>query len=505
MSRRFQKILIANRGEIAVRIARACRELGIKAVAVYSEADAQSLHVRMADEAYLIGPPPSSESYLRIDRIIDAARQSHAEAIHPGYGFLAENALFAEAVADAGLVFIGPSAESMRALGSKTSARALAIAAQIPLVPGTSTPLSSQDEAFTVAERIGYPIMLKASAGGGGKGMRLVHSAEALPSAFMTAKSEAFASFGDESVYIEKALINPRHIEIQILGDHSGHVVSLGERECSLQRRHQKVMEECPSPLNDERLRSAAGEAAVRIAKASNYFSAGTAEFLVDADRNFYFLEMNTRLQVEHPVTELVTGIDLVKEQIRIALGEPLGYEQEDVRLHGHAIECRIYAEDAEAGFIPTPGRITSLRIPTGPGVRDDGGIYEGWDVPIYYDALISKFSAYGRNRDEVIQRLRRSLREYLIGGIKTTLPFFLDVLDLPEFQEGKIDTGFIDRWLASRNSAATAGVTEPEIVDILSVVAAYHHLKHQQPDREMKCDSMTAWKRSGRSWYSAE
>lgn len=504
-SKRFRKILIANRGEIAVRLIRACQELDIKAVAVYSEADAASLHVRMADEAYLIGPPPSSESYLRIDRIIDVAHKAGAEAIHPGYGFLAENASFAQAVSDEGMVFIGPSAESMRSLGSKINARSLAAAASVPLVPGTDTPLRSLEEAVAVAAKIGYPVMLKASAGGGGKGMRRVASADALPTAFSTARSEALASFGDSSVFMEKALVNPRHVEIQLLGDHHGNVVSLGERECSLQRRHQKVMEECPSPLNDARLRQAAGEAAVTLAKTANYFNAGTAEFLVDAERNFYFLEMNTRLQVEHPVSELVTGIDLVKEQIRIALGEPLGYSQEEIHLNGHAIECRIYAEDAEANFMPTPGKIRSLSVPDGPGVRNDGGIYEGWNVPIYYDALIAKFSAHGRTREEAIQRLRRSLREYVIGGIKTTIPFFLEVLELPEFQEGRIDTGFIDRWLANRDSAAARDTDEPDTADVLSFVAAYHHLSHQQPDRQIKYESMPAWKRSGRSWYASK
>ena len=415
----FKKILIANRGEIAVRVLRACREMGVSPVAVYSEADAAALHVRLADEAYLLGPAPSAESYLRAERVIEAARLSGAEAIHPGYGFLSENAAFARAVVEAGLVFIGPSPESMELMGSKTSARRAAEAAGAPVVPGTNTPLESLDEARETAARVGYPVMLKAAAGGGGKGMRLVASEAEMPSAFETARSEADSAFGDPSVYIEKAVERPRHIEIQVFADAHGNTVHLGERECSIQRRHQKVIEECPSPINDPDLREAMGEAAVRIARAADYVGAGTVEFLVsDVTRDFFFLEMNTRLQVEHPVTELVTGFDLVREQIRVAAGLPLSFTQDEVRLVGHAVECRVYAEDPEQNFMPSPGLITRLRVPSGPSVRDDGGVYEGAEVSIYYDPMISKLATWGRTRAEAVERMRRALDEYAVGGI---------------------------------------------------------------------------------------
>ena len=454
----FRKILVANRGEIAVRIVRACRDLGIKPVAVFSEADRDALHVRLADEAYEIGPAPSVESYLRIERIIDVAKRSHAEAIHPGYGFLAENADFAQAVVDAGLTFIGPSSEAMRLMGSKTSARRVAIAAGVPVVPGTTDPLTSLDEAREVALKFGYPVMLKASAGGGGKGMRLVASDEDLQSAFETAQSEAAAAFGNPEIYLEKAIERPRHIEIQIFADTQGNFVHLGERECSIQRRDQKVIEECPSPINDADLRATMGEAAINAARAVNYTGAGTIEFLLaSGTRDFYFLEMNTRLQVEHPVTELVTGIDLVREQIRVAEGLPLSFKQEDVSWRGHAIECRVYAENPESNFMPSPGRITSLRVPAGPGVRDDSGVEMGAEVSIYYDPMISKLAAWGRTRDEAIDRLRRALDEYMVGGIKTTLPFFRELVRDAEFIEGHLDTGFISRFFARRDSAAAA------------------------------------------------
>ena len=387
----FKKILIANRGEIAVRVLRACRELDISPVAVYSEADAAALHVRLADEAHLLGPAPSAESYLRIDRVVEAALRSGAEAVHPGYGFLAENAAFARAVNEAGLVFIGPSPEAMELMGSKTSARRAAEAAGAPVVPGTNHPLESVEQARETAARVGYPVMLKAAAGGGGKGMRLVADETELPSAFETARSEAASAFGDPSVYIEKAVERPRHVEIQVFADTHGHTVHLGERECSIQRRHQKVIEECPSPINDAALREAMGAAAVQIARAAAYVGAGTVEFLVsDVTREFYFLEMNTRLQVEHPVTELVTGFDLVREQIRVAAGERMSFTQADVSWTGHAIECRVYAEDPEQDFMPSPGRITTLRGPGGPFVRYDGGSYAGGEVSIYYDPLIA-------------------------------------------------------------------------------------------------------------------
>ena len=458
----FKKILIANRGEIAVRVIRACREMDIAAVAVYSEADAAALHVRLADEAYLLGPAPSSESYLRIERVIDAALRSGAEAIHPGYGFLAENADFARAVKEAGLVFIGPTPEAMDLMGSKTSARRAAVAAGAPVVPGTTEALTSIEDARETAERVGYPVMLKAAAGGGGKGMRLVASESELASAFENARGEAASAFGDESVYMEKAVERPRHIEIQVFSDTHGNHVHLGERECSIQRRHQKVIEECPSPINDAGLREKMGEAAVRIARAASYVGAGTVEFLVsDVTREFYFLEMNTRLQVEHPVTELVTGFDLVREQIRVAAGLPLSFTQGDVHWTGHAVECRVYAEDPEQNFMPSPGRITRLKLPTGPGVRDDGGVYEGAEVSIYYDPMISKLATWGRTREEAIERMRRALSEYAVGGIKTTLPFFREVMRDEEFVAGRLDTGFIPRFNERR--AASAKASQPE------------------------------------------
>jgi acetyl-CoA carboxylase biotin carboxylase subunit len=451
----FNKILIANRGEIACRVIRACRELRIATVAVYSDADREALHVRMADEAYHIGPPPSSESYLRWEKIIEVAKAAGAEAIHPGYGFLSENAEFVRNVTAAGITFIGPPPEAMEGMGGKMSARRIAIDAGVPVVPGTTEALASFEEAREIAARFGYPIMLKASAGGGGKGMRLVDNENDLQNALDAAQSEARASFGDDAVYIEKAVVRPRHIEIQVFSDKHGNHVHLGERECSIQRRHQKVVEECPSPINSAELRQKMGECAVMVAKAVNYVGAGTVEFLVsDLDKSFYFLEMNTRLQVEHPVTELVTGIDLVREQIRVAWGEKLSFAQEDVSWDGHSIECRVYAEDPDNNFLPSPGRITRLRIPRGPGIRDDGGVYEGAEVSIYYDPMISKFAVYGRNREEAIDRMRRALQEYEIGGIKTTLPFFREIMEDEEFIAGRLDTGFIGRFNERKKQA---------------------------------------------------
>jgi acetyl-CoA carboxylase biotin carboxylase subunit len=445
---KISKILIANRGEIACRVVRACRELGIATVAVYSDADKDALHVRLADEAYHVGSSPSAESYLRHDRIIEAAIASRSDAVHPGYGFLSENAQFVRAVNSAGLIFIGPPPEAMEAMGGKISARQIAIAAGVPVVPGTTKPLNSYEEARSVAGEMGYPVMLKASAGGGGKGMRLVSDESQLELALATARSEAKASFGDDAVYVEKAIVRPRHIEIQVFSDTHGNHVHLGERECSIQRRHQKVIEEAPSPINSAELRAAMGECAVKVAAAVNYVGAGTVEFLVsDLDRSFYLLEMNTRLQVEHPVTELVTGIDLVREQIRVAEGEPLSFTQGDVELRGHAIECRIYAEDPDQNFMPSPGRIERLHVPQGPGVRDDGGVYEGAEVSIHYDPMISKFAVHGRNRAEAIDRMRRALAEYHIAGLKTTIPFFRVVMRDREFVDGNLDTGFIERF----------------------------------------------------------
>jgi acetyl-CoA carboxylase, biotin carboxylase subunit len=465
----FKKVLIANRGEIACRVIRACRELGIHTVAVYSEPDLHSLHVRMADEAFLIGPAASSESYLKGRKIIEVALECGADAIHPGYGFLSENAEFSRLVEEAGISFIGPPAAAMELMGGKISARKVAIEAGVPVVPGATEPVKSFEDALSTALEIGFPVMLKASAGGGGKGMRLVLSQEEFRSSLETAQSEALASFGDESVYVEKAVLKPRHIEIQVFSDKHGNHVHLGERECSIQRRHQKVIEECPSPINSPDLRQSMGEAAVKVARAVNYVGAGTVEFLVsDVDRSFYFLEMNTRLQVEHPVTELVTGIDLVREQLSVAAGRELSFSQSDVKWVGHAIECRIYAEDPDQNFMPSPGLITRLRIPQGSGIRDDGGVYEGAEVSIHYDPMISKFATYGSTREEALERMRRALREYHVGGIKTTIPFFREVMDDEEFISGQLDTGFIPRFQERRNQESL-----PEMLSDLAMIAA--------------------------------
>jgi acetyl-CoA carboxylase biotin carboxylase subunit len=444
----FKKILIANRGEIAVRVLRACHEMGIAAAVVYSDVDRAALHVREADEAYPIGAPAASESYLNIRKILDVAKRSGADAIHPGYGFLSENAKFAQACADAGVKFIGPTAAAMEAMGSKTRARQAMEKAGVPFVPGTSRGVESLDEAEQVAARIGYPVMLKAAAGGGGKGMRLVHAPEELKSSLEAARSEAERSFGDSEVYIEKAIVNPRHIEMQVLADEHGNTVYLGERECSLQRRHQKVLEEAPSPIVDADMRRRMGEVAVRVAQAAHYTNAGTVEFLVDQEKNFYFLEMNTRLQVEHPVTELVAGLDLVHLQIHIAAGQKLPFTQEDVRLRGHAIECRIYAEDPDNNYFPSPGKISLLMEPSGPGIRIDSGMYEGWTVPIDYDPLLAKLIGYGGDRDQAIARLTRALSEYFVGGIKTNISLFRRILRDSEFRAANLDTGFLDRML---------------------------------------------------------
>ncbi len=447
----FKKILIANRGEIAVRVVRACRELGITSVAVYSDVDRASLHVRKADEAYHIGAPAAAESYLNFAKILDVAKQSRADAIHPGYGFLSENSKFAKACAEAGVKFIGPTAASMEMMGSKTRARQAMEKAAVPFVPGTSKGLESVGQAEQVAGKIGYPVMLKAAAGGGGKGMRLVHTPGELKAALDAAQSEAERAFGDREVYIEKAIVNPRHIEMQVLADEHGNTVYLGERECSIQRRHQKVLEESPSPIVDPDMRQRMGEVAVRVARAAGYTNAGTVEFLVDQEKNFYFLEMNTRLQVEHPVTELITGLDLVHLQIRIAAGEKLPFRQEDVRIRGHAIECRIYAEDPDNNYFPSPGKITLLLSPSGPGIRRDSGMYEGWTVPVDYDPLLAKLIGYGTDRAQAISRLTRALHEYFVGGIKTNISLFRRILTDADFQAGRVDTGYLDRLLKSK------------------------------------------------------
>jgi acetyl-CoA carboxylase biotin carboxylase subunit len=452
----MNKLLIANRGEIAVRIIRACREMGISPVAVYSECDRTALHVRLADEAYAIGPSAPRESYLRIDRILDAAVTSGADAIHPGYGFLAENEQFAAAVRDAGLTFVGPSAHAIETMGSKTAARTAARRAGVPVVPGIEDPLGTDvgDETIAgIAKAIGYPLLVKAVAGGGGKGMRAVGDPADLPHAIRAARSEAEASFGDAAVYLERRLTRPRHIEVQLLGDSHGTVLPFVERECSIQRRHQKVVEETPSQAVSPALRSKMASAAAAVAKAVGYTNAGTIEFLLDEDGQFYFLEMNTRLQVEHPITEMVTGLDLVRWQIRLARGERLDLDPESlVRPDGHAIECRIYAEDADAGFLPSPGRILQLRTPGGPGIRDDSGASAGLDVPIFYDPMISKLIAWAGDRPHAINRMRRALREYVVAGIKTTIPFFEWLLSEPAFLEGRFHTTYLDELLAARN-----------------------------------------------------
>jgi acetyl-CoA carboxylase biotin carboxylase subunit len=458
----FKKILIANRGEIAVRVIRACHEMGIAAVVVYSEVDRASLHVRKADEAFPIGAAAASESYLNIGKILDVARRSGAEAIHPGYGFLSENAKFAQACAHAGVKFIGPTAAAMSAMGSKTRARQAMEKAGVPLVPGTSRGVESLAEAEAVAARMGYPVMLKAAAGGGGKGMRLVHAPGQLKFALEAARSEAERSFGDGEVYVEKAIVNPRHIEMQVLADEHGNTVYLGERECSLQRRHQKVLEEAPSPIVDAGMRRSMGEVAVRVAQTAAYTNAGTVEFLVDEKKNFYFLEMNTRLQVEHPVTELVTGLDLVHLQIRIAAGERLPFQQDDVSLRGHAIECRIYAEDPDNNYFPSPGQITLLQEPAGPGIRIDSGIYESWTVPVDYDPLLAKLIGYGTDRDQAIAQLTRALGECFVGGIKTNIGLFRRILRNADFSAARLDTGFLERMLnRTEDKAADAKAEE--------------------------------------------
>jgi acetyl-CoA carboxylase biotin carboxylase subunit len=453
------KILIANRGEIAVRIIRACREMELPTVAVYSDADRDARHVREADQAFHIGPSEAAQSYLRIDRLLDAARRAGADAVHPGYGFLAENPAFARACRDAGLVFIGPTPEAMALMGSKTAARQAAIKAGVPVVPGTEHPFAPDapdDELLRVADGIGYPLLVKAVAGGGGKGMRTVNSRDALIAAIRTAGSEAGSAFGDSAVYLERQIVQPRHIEIQLLGDTHGTIIPFVERECSIQRRHQKVVEESPSLFVSPALRRRMAAAAASVARTVNYTNAGTIEFLLDADGSFYFLEMNTRLQVEHPVTEMVTSLDLVRWQIRIARGERLDIDPERALTPvGHAIECRIYAEDPDQGFMPSPGLVRGIRPAAGPGIRDDGGVAAGYTVPVFYDSMIAKLVAWAASRDEAISRMARALREYQVLGIRTTIPFFLWLMRQPEYVEGRYDTTYLDRLLTERKGAS--------------------------------------------------
>ena len=472
----FDKVLVANRGEIAVRIIRACRELGVKTVAVYSEVDRQALHVRYADEAYLLGPAPSRDSYLRIDKIIQIARQTGAGGIHPGYGFLAERADFAQACQDAGLAFIGPKSSSIAAMGDKAEARKTVSEAGVAVVPGTEGEGAlADDQLISLAPKIGFPLLIKATAGGGGKGMREVQNLEEMPHLLQASRREAEASFGDGNVYLEKLVEDARHIEIQILADDYGNVIYLGERECSMQRRHQKLLEEAPSPFvgDDQDLRQRMGMVAVRAAQAIDYANAGTIEFLVDKDKNFYFLEMNTRLQVEHPVTEMVTGVDIVKEQIRIARQRQMRYSQEDININGCSIECRINAEDPFNNFLPSTGRISHILLPTGPGVRLDTGIYPGFEVTPYYDSLISKVIVWGETRAEAILRMRRSLEEYKIVGVRTNIPFHQNLMDSTRFIAGQYDTRFVEHRFSMQ---AAEGVREKqlEIAAIMASIVAH-------------------------------
>src|ERR1700735_754206 len=503
----FRKILIANRGEIAVRIIRACRELGITSVAVYSSVDRASLHVRLADEAYPIGEAPSRESYLVIEKIIGAARYAGCDAIHPGYGFLAENPARARACAEAGLKFIGPSAEAMERLGSKTAARHLAQKAGIPTVPGTLEPIESNEELIEVARRTGFPVVLKAVAGGGGKGMRMIAQESELAAGWRDASSEAKNAFGDGRMYLEKYLERPRHIEIQVLGDQHGNVVYLGERECSVQRRHQKVVEEAPSTFVTPELRAAMGDAAVKLARAGKYENAGTVEFLVDAKRNFYFLEMNTRLQVEHPVTEMVTAWDIVKLQIRVTDGDVLPFAQKDVESRGHAIECRIYAEDPDNNFFPSPGKIVNYSVPSGPGIRLDDGIYAGWIVPNEYDPMLGKLIAWGSDRAEAIARMKRAVREYYAGGVKTNVALFRRILQSRDFENGAMYTRWLDDFLLKKETSelnAIEGEAGEAVEENAAAIAlALWHSRAEKAknadDNHQSPESPSRWKADGR------
>lgn len=496
----INKVLIANRGEIAIRVMRSCREMGIKTVAVFSDADRTSMHVRYSDQAYHIGPSPSSESYLNADKIIEVAKLSGADAIHPGYGFLSENAAFSERCKEEGIEFIGPDAFAIRSMGDKITARKRMIAAGVPVVPGTVEPITDEKLAVEKVMEIGLPVMIKASAGGGGKGMRLVKKEKDILSSIRGAKSEAKASFGDDAVYIEKYIESPHHIEFQILADKFGNTVHLFERECSVQRRHQKVVEETPSPLMNPKIREEMGSHAVAAAKAVNYYGAGTIEFIVDDNLNYYFLEMNTRLQVEHPITERVVGVDLVKEQIKIAQGEKLTLKQEDLGQLGHAIECRIYAEDPDNNFMPSPGKIKHITEPLGLGVRHDGYVYEGYEIPIHYDPMISKLIVWAGTRDEAINRMKRALYAYKITGIKTSIPFLARIMDNDDFKSGNYNTNFIEKnqeFLKNRQPC------DGQCQDI-ALIAAYIHYKTKIDlasggNSESKTSSSNAWRDFGR------
>ncbi len=496
----FKKILVANRGEIAVRILRACRELGIPTVAVFSEADRNALHVRYADEAYLLGPAPSRDSYLRADKIIEVARKCGADAIHPGYGFLAEREAFAAACIDAGITFIGPKPSAIAAMGDKMTARNTVTAAGVPVVPGTEGKGGmNDDDLLAFAPKIGFPLLIKASAGGGGKGMREVTSLEEMPALLASARREAESAFGDGNVYLEKLVEGARHIEIQILADQHGNAIYLGERDCSIQRRHQKLIEEAPSPFMDEELRSKMGAVAVKAAQAVEYVNAGTIEFLVDKERNFYFLEMNTRLQVEHPVTELVTGIDIVAEQIRIARGRQLSYKQEDVRLRGHAIECRVNAEDPYNGFMPSTGRVTLSIVPTGPGVRVDTSVYSGIEISPFYDPMIAKLIVWGETRGQAILRMRRALEEYRIVGVRTNIPFHQTMMDSHRFMGGQYDTRFVEERFSMPELDEERVTHHPEIAAAFATLVA-HHEAQRSSEFVMRNERDTSnWKWVGR------
>lgn len=491
---KIKKILIANRGEIAIRIMRTCREMNIESVAVYSEADRTSLHVRYAHEAYLIGKAPSSESYLNIEKIIEVTKKCGADAVHPGYGFLSENATFARRCKEEGIVFIGPSPEVIVQMGDKIKAREAMTKAGIPVVPGTPNSISDENEVLNIIKDIQLPIMIKAAAGGGGKGMRLVKKESEIVSAVRAARSEALSSFGDDSVYIEKYITSPHHIEFQILADQHGNVIHLFERECSIQRRHQKMIEETPSPLMTAELRTKMGKSAVDAAKAVNYTGAGTIEFLVDNNLNYFFLEMNTRLQVEHPITERVTGVDLVKQQIKIAEGNILEYKQEDLFQRGHSIECRINAEDPDNNFMPSPGKIYKISEPLGLGVRTDGYVYEGYEIPIYYDPMISKLIIWGKNRDEAINRMRRALYEYKITGIKTSIKFLERIMSNPNFIEGNYDTHFIE----DNHDQLMENTSCDECSDMVIVAAFIDYLRKISSTQESTKDfalAQSRWK----------
>jgi acetyl-CoA carboxylase biotin carboxylase subunit len=500
------KVLIANRGEIAVRVIRACREMGLGTVAVFSECDRSALHVRLADEGHCIGPGPARESYLRIDRLIDTAKRAGATLVHPGYGFLAENEAFAQACGDAGLIFIGPSPGVIALMGSKTAARQAAIRAGVPVVPGTETPFAADATDAAMAEaarRVGYPLVVKAVSGGGGKGMRTVADPAELSAAIRTARSEAGSAFGDSAVYLERRLMTPRHIEIQLLGDQHGTVLPFVERECSIQRRHQKVVEESPSIALDAATRQAMAECAARVARAVGYTNAGTIEFLFDDSTGkpeFFFLEMNTRLQVEHPVTEAVTGIDLVHWQIRIARGETLTAPPEQALTpRAHAIECRIYAEDPDAGFMPSPGLVRALSVPGGPGIRDDRGVAAGFEVPVFYDSMIAKLVAWGADRAEAIVRLRRALREYRVIGVNTTVPFFQWLIDQPEFLDGRFDTTYLDRLLIDRKGQPFIAPTGRDVSDAAAVAGLTAWFRGHRAVAEPQAPAAGAWRRAGR------